>query len=210
MNWSNRHTAISKLLVLGILLLAKVQPVHAQRISFSTWTGSEDISLRSPQGVMPGLDFNQKKAAIVAGSEAITIAITDHQAIIYEIEAPENFDLTIEVDAPTVLVLEDNPSETIPFQLRIAYNNMNPMDEQTGKLNAVELPLGFNSITLPVNRRTSGAPGPPPTPEHGGYTRPKGKAYIYLYGTLGPIGTIPPGTYEGNITINVSFTNYEE
>jgi len=188
----------------------ELQPVHAQQISFSTWTGSEEILLRSPQGVMPGLDFNQKKAAIVADSEAITIEITNNQAVIYEIEAPENFDLTVEVDAPTVLTLEDNPAESIPFQLRIAYNNMSPSDEQTGRLNAEELPMGFSSISFPVNRRTSGAPGPPPTPEHGGYTRPTAKAYLYLYGTLGPVGAVSPGTYEGNITINVSFTNYEE
>src|SRR5690606_31773572 len=135
---------------------------------------------------------------------------TDNQAVIYEIEAPEDFDLTVEVDAPTVLTLEGNAAETIPFQLRIAYNNMNPVDEQTGKLHVVELPLGFNSITFPVNRRTSGAPGPPPTPEHEGYTRPRSRAYLYLYGTLGPIGAVAPGVYEGNITLNVSFSDYEE
>lgn len=210
MNRSYRHTTLIRLMAISLLLLVKMQSVCAQRISFSTWTGSDEISLRSPQGVMSGLDFNQKKAAIVANSEAITIAITDNQAVIFEIEAPEHFDLTLEVDVPTVLTLHENPAETIPIQLRIAYNNMNPVDEQTGKLNAVELPLGFNSISFPVNRRLSGAPGPPPTPEHGGYTRPKGKVFIYLYGTLGPIGAVPPGTYEGNITINVSFTSYEE
>src|SRR5690606_6810038 len=180
------------LLSLSLWFLVALPAVHAQRISFSTWTGSEDISLRSPQGVMPGLDFNQKKPAIVAGSEAITISITDYQAVIYEIEAPEDFDLIVEVDAPPVLTLEGNTEETIPFQLRIAYNNMSPVDEQTGKLHAVELPLGFTSVTFPVNRRTSGAPGPPPTPEHEGYTRPRARAYIYLYGTLGPIGAVAP------------------
>jgi hypothetical protein len=204
------HSALlTGLMVLNLLLLLGSENANAQRISFSTWTGSDDITLRSPQGALPGLNFNQKKAAIVAGSEAIRIDLTDFQAVIYEIEAPEHFDLTVEVDAPPMLTLEDDPTESIPFQLRIAYNNMRPTDELTGKQSAIELPLGFNSVTFPVNRRVSGAPGPPPTPEHGGYTRPKARAYLYLYGVLGPVGSVPPGVYEGNITINVSFTNYE-
>jgi len=210
MSCKNQYITLLKgLFLLCILLMCGQDPAIAQRISFSTWTGSDDITLRSPQGAMPGLNFNQKKAAIVAGSEAVRIDLSDYQAIIYEIEAPEHFDLTVEVSSPNMLTLESDPSKTIPFQLRISYNNMLAPDEQTGKLSAVELPLGFNSITFPVNRRISGAPGPPPTPQHGGYTRPKAKAYLYLYGVLGPVGAVPPGAYEGNVTINVSFANYE-
>lgn len=204
------HIALIGFMVLGFLLVLGLGSVHAQRINFSTWTGSDEISIQSPEGAMPSLNFNQKKPAIVAGSEPVVILISDSQAIIYEIEAPENFDLTVEIDAPTHLTFEDDPSKTIPFQLRISYNNMTPSDGQSGKLNSIELPIGYTNITFPVNRRMSGAPGPPPTPEHGGYTRVRGKAYIYLYGILGPVGTVPAGLYEGNINIHVSFTSYED
>jgi hypothetical protein len=181
----------------------------AQRISFNTWTGSDDITILSPQGAMPTLDFNQKKRAMTPGSEAVTINLVDNQAVIYEIEAPEGFDLTVDISSPSGFVLTGNPSESIPFVLKVAYNNTVPLDEISGKLGAVELPAGFYSITFPVSRRSSGPPSAPPSPEDGAFTRPKAKAYLYLYGVLGPVGMVPAGRYEGEININVSFTSYD-
>ncbi|SMD45339.1 hypothetical protein SAMN00777080_3988 [Aquiflexum balticum DSM 16537] len=186
---------------------AVVFQAHAQRISFSTWTGSDDINILSPQGAFPVLDFSQKKRVLLPNSEAVGIELTDNQAVIFEIEAPEGFDLTVEVDAPIQFVLSDNPSESIPFQLRMAYNNQSPGDEVSGKLNAIELPLGFNSISFPVNRNSSGLPAAPPSPEFGGITRPKTRAYLYFYGNIGPIGNVAAGRYEGEININVSFVS---
>jgi hypothetical protein len=88
----------------------------------------------------------------------------------------------------------------------MAYNNQSPLDPVSGKLQALEMPIGFNSITFPVSRNSSGLPSAPPSPEFGGYTRPKTKAYIYLYGSIGPVGSVPTGRYEAEININVSFT----
>ena len=195
--------------LLGICLFLLSGTGFAQRISFNTWTGSDDITILSPQGAMPALDFNQKMRALVPGTEAVNIGLVDNQAVIYEIEAPEGFDLTVDVSAPSAFVLSGNPTESIPFLLKVAYNNMAPTDELSGKLSAVELPAGFYSITFPVSRRTSGAPIAPPSPEDGALTRPKAKAYLYLYGTLGPVGMVPAGIYEGEININVSFTSYD-
>jgi len=197
------------LLGIGLFLVLGVGTGFAQRISFNTWTGSDDITILSPQGAMPTLDFNQKKRALVPGSEAVTIDLVDNQAVIYEIEAPEGFDLTVDISSPSGFILTDNPTESIPFLLKVAYNNVSPLDEISGKLGSVELPAGFYSITFPVSRRSSGAPTAPPSPEDGAFTRPKAKAYLYFYGTLGPIGMVPAGRYEGEININVSFTSYD-
>ena len=197
------------LLGICLFLLIGAGTGFAQRISFNTWTGSDDITILSPQGAMPTLDFNQKQRALVPGTEAVTIGLADNQAVIYEIEAPEGFDLTVDISAPSVFVLTDNPTESIPFLLKVAYNNMSPVDELSGKLSAVELPAGFYSITFPVSRRSSGAPSAPPSPEDGAFTRPKAKAYLYLYGTFGPVGMVAAGRYEGEININVSFTSYD-
>lgn len=186
---------------------AGIIPAHAQRISFSTWTGSDDINIMSPQGAFPVLDFSQKKRVLLPNSEAVEIGLTDTQAVIFEIEAPEGFDLTVEVDAPNQFILSDNPLENIPFQLRMAYNNQSPADEVSGKLNATELPLGFNSISFPVSRNSSGLPAAPPSPEFGGVSRPKTRAYLYFYGNIGPIGNVSAGRYEGEININVSFVS---
>lgn len=196
-------------MLLGIVLFLFVGfgTVFAQRISFNTWTGSDDITIMSPQGAFPTLDFNQKKRALTPGSEAVTIDLVDNQTVIYEIEAPEGFDLTVDISSPSGFVLIDNPTETIPFLLKVAYSNLSPLDEISGKQNSVELPAGFYSITFPVSRRSSGAPIAPPSPEDGAFIRPKAKAYLYLFGTLGPIGLVPAGRYEGEININVSFTS---
>jgi hypothetical protein len=182
---------------------------YAQRINFSTWTGSDDITI-TPVLASPTLNFNQKEANIRANSPAVTINLTDNQAVAFRIEAPEGFDLTVEVDAPTVLSLNGTgtePEEQIPFRVGIAYSNLLAGDEMTAKNSAVQLPLGFYNVTFPVNRRTSGAPGPPPTPESGSYVRPKSTAWLFLYGELGPIGPVNAGNYLGDITINVYFTS---
>lgn len=182
---------------------------YAQRINFSTWTGSDEITI-TPVMASPTLNFNQKQTNIVANSPAVTINLSDMQTVAYRIEAPEGFDLTVEVDAPTFLSLDGIGSDAdtqIPFRVSIAYSNLLAGDEMTAKVGAVQLPLGFHNVTFPVNRRMAGAPGPPPTPISGDYVRPKATAWFFLYGELGPIGQVNAGLYSGDITINVYFTS---
>lgn len=181
----------------------------AQRINFSTWTGSDEITITSVNAG-PSLNFNQKQPGITASSPVVNINLSDNQAVGFRIEAPEGFDLTVEVDAPTFLSLDGTgtePEEIIPFKIGIAYNNMLAGDETTAKNSAVQLPAGFLNITFPVNRRNGGAPGPPPTPISGDYVRPKATAWFFIYGELGPIGPVNTGQYTGDITINVYFTS---
>ena len=186
-----------------------IQPVHVlgQRINFSTWTGSEDISITSVMA-MPELNFNQKQNIIIQGN-TVNIDLVDNQAVAFIIEAPENFDVSLEIVAPTYLSLAEDPSKTIPFSIKLAYNNQQPLNEQIGKLNAIELPLGFTSLTFPINRKLTGPPGPPPTPISGTDTRNKVSAYVYVYGSLGPVGAVPAGRYSGDISLTVNITSYE-
>lgn len=179
----------------------------AQRISFSIWTGSDDIILNSAVAA-PELSFNLKQPIITSGT-SVAINLIDNQAVAFRIEAPDNFDLTVDVDAPLFLTFADDPLKTIPFQVKIAYNNLLPGNELTGKAGAIELPVGFTNVTFPVNRRTAGAPSPPPTPLTGTEVRNKSMAYIYIYGNLGAVGAVPAGNYSAQITINVSFTSYD-
>lgn len=181
----------------------------AQRINFSTSTGSDEITI-NPVLVNPNLNFNLKKAAISANSPAVTINLSDNQSVGFQIQAPDGYDLTVEVDAPTFLSLEgvgNTAEEQVPFRLGLAYNNQAATDELAAKAGAVELPLGFYNVTFPVNRRTAGVPGPPPTPSSGSYVRPKSTAWLFLYGELGPVGPVNAGDYLADITINVYFTS---
>lgn len=194
-------------LALGVLLFSGES--HAQRINFSTWTGSDDITI-TPVNASPTLNFNLKQANISANSPAVTINLTDAQAVAFEIKAPVGFDLTVEVDAPTFLSLDGigtTAAEQIPFRIGIAYNNLEAGNDAAAKNSAIQLPIGFYNVTFPVNRRTGGAPGPPPTPESGGSARPKSTAYLIITGELGPIGPVNAGQYLGDITINVYFTS---
>ncbi len=204
-NNTYRNHLFYKILVVITCFISQVS--MAQRISFSTWTGSDDIVLNSVMA-SPELSFNLKQPIITSGT-TVDINLVDNQAIAFRIEAPENFDLTVDIDAPMFLTFADDPLKTIPFQVKLAYNNMLPGNELAGKAGAIELPLGFTNVTFPVDRRTSGAPNPVPTPLTGAEVRSKSAAYIYIYGILGPVGTVPAGNYMAEITINVSFTSYE-
>jgi hypothetical protein len=192
---------------LATVICFNSQESFAQRINFSTWTGSDDIVLNSVMAG-PELKFNIEQPIITSGT-TVTINLASNQTIAFRIEAPENFDLTVDVDAPLFLTFVDDPSKTIPLQVKLAYNNMLPGNELAGKAGAIELPLGFTNVTFPVNRRMSGAPSPPPTPLTGTDVRTKSTAFIYIYGSLGPVPTVPAGDYSAKITVNVSFTSYD-
>ena len=205
------HTYRLLFLVFGISLSSwsLASPAFAQRINFSTWTGSDEITI-NPVLANPNLNFNLKKSAISANSPAVTINLLDNQSVGFQIQAPDGYDLTVEVDAPTFLGLDGvgtAPEEQVPFRLAIAYNNQAAVDEFAAKATAVELPLGFYNVTFPVNRRTAGVPGPPPTPSSGSFVRPKSTAWLFLYGELGPVGPVNAGNYFADITINVYFTS---
>jgi hypothetical protein len=194
------------LLVAGSLFTSSAL---AQKINFSTWTNSDEITI-TPVQTLPKLDFNQKQNIITKNSAPVIINLADMQAVGFRIEAPDGFDLTVEIDAPLVLRLDGSGSESdeiVPLQLGIAYSNQQAIDESSAKGSAVQLPPGFYNVTFPVNRRRSGAPSPPPTPISGDYVRPKATAWLFIYGTLGPVGPIKAGSYTENITINVYFTN---
>jgi hypothetical protein len=205
------HTYRLLFLVVGISVSSwsLASTALAQRINFSTWTGSEEITI-NPVLANPNLNFNLKKAAISANSPAVTINLVDNQSVGFQIQAPDGYDLTVEVDAPTFLSLDgvgSTPEEMVPFRLGVAYNNQGAADEMAAKATAVELPLGFYNVTFPVNRRMAGVPGPPPTPSSGSYVRPKSTAWLFLYGELGPVGPVNAGDYLADITINVYFTS---
>jgi hypothetical protein len=188
---------------LGLLLCSEA---FAQRINFSTWTGSDDIVITPIGATSSSLRFNDKEKVIRSNmSNKIEIKKDDPQVAIFQIEAPTEFDITVELDYPTFLAKDGDPSKgTIPFELRMAYTN-NGQGSSTQIPNpqsAEDVPMGFNSITMPVSRRGGGAPLPP-TPEYGGYTRPKSKVFLYIYGSIGPTGTISAGDYTAAVNLNV-------
>jgi hypothetical protein len=186
--------------IIFIFSLLLAAPVLAQRISFGLYA-TEGIVLST--GSVDELDFNSKQPLIVAGS-TVTISLIDNSAAVLTITGRADLDVTISIDAPATLNLDDDNS--IPLSIGFAYSNLGLITESEAKTQAVEIPAGFNSATLPMFRRAGGPPGPPPTPS-GGQTLPTITTYIFIYGTLGPVPAgSSAGDYTGEINVHVEYS----
>ena len=185
------------------LALLTASPLVAQRINFGAYTTSQGITLTKSGD----LDFNDKQPLIVSNSNAsVTIALNDGECQYIEILGDATRDITITVTPdPYLIVGAGGPGNQIPYTCQFAYSNLGSSTLSAAKAAAVQIPVGFTAITLPMLRRTSGAPAPPPTPAHGGYTPPSAKAYLFLYGTLGPVGPVTAGSYSGSINVTVDY-----
>jgi len=185
------------------LVLLSAYPVAAQRINFGAYTTSRGISLT----VSGNLNFNDKQPFIASNSNSTTtIALSDNETQYIAITADATRDITITVSSPTDLITgAGGPGNQIPFTCNFAYSNFGSSTVTAAKTVAVQVPGGFTAITLPMLRRTAGAPAPPPTPAHGGYTPPSATAYLFLYGALGPVGNVSTGNYSGTINVNVQY-----
>ncbi|HUI30216.1 MAG TPA: hypothetical protein VLX91_08355 [Candidatus Acidoferrales bacterium] len=188
--------------MLLLLIAFTVSPAVAQKINFGAYTTSAGLNLYPSAG----LNFNDKQPAILINSN-VTVSITlyDNDCGYVQIVGDATRDITIIV--PHTVYLTCGASE-IPFTCQCAYSNLGSTDVNVAKMSAVEISSGVTVITVPMLQRTLGAPAPPPTPAHGGYSAPTATAYLFLYGTLGPVGNVAAGTYIGTINVYVNYTTY--
>lgn len=181
--------------------------IQAQYVTFKTITGNGiEVSMPNPSS----LDFGQ----LIKGSEnKSTILMTDDAAVCLEVNAPRDYDVSVWVDMPSALLCESDNQFAIPADLRFAYNNRAGQIagcSSATKQGAIQLPLGFTTVTFPVSYRAAGLPIPPPTPEHQGYTVPMEKFYLIIYGSAGhaPVD-VPAGIYSSEIIINIELNTNE-
>ncbi|MFN3529810.1 MAG: hypothetical protein ACK417_07825 [Bacteroidia bacterium] len=193
-----------------MLTLLLVHSSEAQRINFKTFVQGEGITLTLVDNPL-GLNFNQKQNIIVVGDPSvIDIILGDMQVVVVEIDAPIEYDLIAELNWSSGLSLGASDTGTlIPFNMRWAYNNTGEPTDMARRASAIEIPPLFHTLQFPVRRRTAGGPPPPPpTPDHAGYVRPRSKAYLFFYGSLGPIpNNIPAGNYGGTIQLTVNYAD---
>jgi hypothetical protein len=191
---------------LGMLILLSSSMIHlgsAQKIKFGLYTGSVGITL-TPNGNLTFMDLG--RIILSNSNSTCNILWTDNIPYI-AINGDATRDITITITAPQYLTIGGGGAgKQIPFTCSFAYSNLGAGDAITAKTNAVQVPAGFTSITLPMLKRTTGVPAPPPTPAHGGYTAPSTTAYLFLYGRLGPVGNVNAGYYNGVINIDVNYT----
>ncbi|MCW9706298.1 hypothetical protein [Fodinibius salsisoli] len=182
--------------------------LYAQRINFGLYG---DGLMLTPLN-SGTLDFNEAQPLIISGTnESITINLADDTQLmaIIEIAGEKQHDVMVDIDSPGNVQLAGDASQTIPFELRWAYSNTSPVDIEQAKAEAREMTLGFNAATFPILRRELGPPGPPPVPPHGNYEAPMGTAYLFIYGTLGPVGNVPVGSYSATVNIYAEYTTYD-
>lgn len=186
-------------------LLLPSLAANAQRINFKSFA-QDELLIATITENPGGLNFNNKQAFIPVGNATpIDVNLMDNATVVLEVEGPMEYDLSFSFTSDNVLTWEGGSGPTIPYQLRFAYNNTGELSDAQRRANAVEVPFGFTSVTMPVRRRVAGAPGPPPTPDHAGYVRPRAKAYIYVYGQLGAVpSSANSGTYTGDIVLTIS------
>jgi hypothetical protein len=195
------------MLILWCLFAAQIGA--AQRINFGAYTTSQGITLSIPSS--PGyLDFCSKQQWIGSGtSVTVTILLSDVGTQYIKIIGDATRDITITVSSPQYLITGAGGSgRQIQFTCNFAYSNLGSIDAATAKSTAIQVPVGFTAITLPMLRRAASVPLPPPTPAHGGYTAPQATAYLFIYGKLGPVGNVNSGTYTGTINVNVNYSTY--
>jgi hypothetical protein len=173
---------------------------QAQSIQFGLFTQQGIQANPVGSGV---LNFNYSGTPILSNSnQVISIDLLDEHVAVFEIEASGEQDLTLELVASKELVSGES---TIPLNIRFAYSNLGASEVLTARNQAQEIGEGFTTVTIPVLRRQDGPPGPPPTPEYEGYKAPVQPVYLFVYGTLGPVGNVTPGFYEGQIHIYLSY-----
>lgn len=183
--------------------------LSGQRLTISTWSGSEDISIRPIGMGSNGLNFNQLARVITANSNPIQIRKEDTQAAIFAIEAPSESEIVITLDYYPYLskIGDATKGHLIPISLNMAYNNHNVANEAIAKNESIDLKNGITSLTIPVDPKF--IPGRLPIGNEYGSTsqRPKSVVYLFIFGTLGPVGSISAGEYTTQINLHVHMAN---
>ena len=176
-----------KLLLFALIMLIG-SAAHGQ-IKFSTYSESDIILTQLGSGE---LDFGM----VMSSLDPYVIELGDPQMVVFAIEGVEYYDVIVTIDAPAELALD--AENKIHFELKAAYANRGQNQISDAHL--------FNGDIdrFQIKRRGVGPPGPPPVPEHGGYTHPTATAYLFLYGNL-TVGNVDAGQYEGTVNITVEY-----
>lgn len=196
---------IIHLFPLLMLLASMAGPLTAQKINIQPSITSDLITATAN---LQALEFD----FLVAGSENThTIALTDSKAVAITVTSPEKYELTVWAGLPTALEHKHEPNATIPVSLRLAYSNNRETSIENAKINAVEVPVGFTSVTFPVVKRNSGPISPPLMPAYEGYTIPTENCYLFFYGHLGPASgkNVIAGNYSATVYITIDYATYD-
>jgi hypothetical protein len=200
-----------KILIAAIFFVCSAWHTHAQEINFSTYADYGLEITNNPND----LNFNEV-GPIIADGSTYSIAVNNGNATVIEITGVKFLDIFVQVQGPAQLT---KGTDGIGFTLKAAYSNRkgNISSPSSVPLKYITVPSN-NSFTIraPILERQSQPPGPPPAPptkNTNAATIDKNKGifetfYLYLYGDITVGSNKPAGTYNGNITVNVSYDSF--
>ena len=188
---------------LVLLVVFSLNHSYAQEIDFGSYSSSYSVTLSD---LSPGSDLDF--GIVIMNEGMVSKDIND--AKVLSIEGVKYLDVIVDITADDYLLLNGNlacvsdPSCRLPFTLNAAYANRGL--NNTSQAITMSIASNIASAQFPIKYRGNNPPGPPPTPVYSGYNPAlyNETAYIYIYGALN-VGSIDAGTYEGQITIMVSY-----
>jgi hypothetical protein len=145
-----------------------------------------------------GLIFDQPGQPIVSGNQqSYNIQILDPRTLVLEIAAPPRTPLMVQIQSVQQLWNHAvSPAESIPFAWEAAFCNAGINDERMARQQAIPLDVNQNQFQFEMNDYQSIPGNPEPIDD-------RVKAYLYVYGRLGPVGMVTPGFYTNTINIQV-------
>jgi len=191
---------LANILIISFFCCAQVV---GQEIDFGSYSSSYSVTL-SDLSPSSDLDFG----TVIQNEGVNTLTIND--AKILSIEGVRYLDVIVDVTADSYLLKDGNPtcssdpSCRIAFTIQSAYANKG--QNNIGQAIIMNVIGQTASAQFPVKYRGNAPPGPPPTPVYVGYNPAlfNETAYVYVYGSIN-VGNVDVGSYEGDITITVSY-----
>lgn len=188
--------SIRSLFFVSIAFIVCVETGWTQEINFgSYYSSTADLFVER------NLSFGN----IVAGdSKEILIGSGDEAAL--SIQAIRFLDIFMTITAPPYVYLDGNDTCVTsdcrsPITYTFAYNNTNTfLDNLSG--NTI---FGTSTVRLPMVKRGSGPPGPPPTPEVALVSLPLSTVYLYIGGEITTTGSETAGSFTNTVTIEIIY-----
>lgn len=145
-----------------------------------------------------GLIFDQIGSPIVSGNQqSYHINIQDSRTLVVEISAPARTPIMIQIQPIHELWNSGiSPPASVAFAWEAAFCNEGINDERTARRQAIQLDANQNQFQFEMNDYLD-IPGNPRPEEN------RVKAFLYVYGRLGPVGQVTPGYFSNSMNIEV-------
>ncbi|MBR9916827.1 hypothetical protein GYB29_03860 [bacterium] len=190
-------------IVFFITSISSSTSVSAQEIDFGQYSSAYSISL-SEFNPSEELEFG----TLIQNQGPTSIDLVN--AKVLTLEGVKYLDVIVDITADNYLLLngdlgcETDPSCRIPFTLQAAYANRgnNNVNESV----SITVLSNVASAQFQILQRTSGPPGPPPTPVYEGYDPNifNETAYLYIYGSIN-VGNVDAGSYTSSISVTINY-----